>query len=469
VYTDVKPSATGPSGKSTAGIKSAIYRVARDGTVETVWASKEDFVYSLLIREDGHILASTGTKGRILAISPQRTVTILVESTEEQVTALLAQGNQVYAASSNLGKVFVMKPERTQEGSYESEVKDAKTIASWGVIRWKTSNGSNKDIEIYTRTGNTEKPSKTWSSWAGPYKAADGEPIKSPRARYLQWRAVFKGNAENKKLISEEDALDRVTIAYLQQNLRPRVTSINVLGPGIALQKIPIQTMLSPTTSLDVISTTTTSTPSLSSASSAFQPPTKSKFKPQPQQRPQPGARSITWKAEDDNDDELQYDVYFKAEGEADWKLLEKNLKEEFYTLDSTALPDGVYHVKVMASDAPSNPYGKALAGELVSKAFIIDNTPPVIEIVSHRVTDKKVEVNFRVTDNVSIVHSAEFSVDGSDWRSIFPKDGIADSKTEEYQLITEALSPGEHAVALKGTDAMGNAGSNKLVVKISK
>ena len=58
-----------------------------------------------------------------------------------------------------------------------------------------------------------------------------------------------------------------------------------------------------------------------------------------PRQILQPGAQSFTWKATDDNDDSLEYSIYFKGEGESDWKLLAKELTETFYTLDGAALP----------------------------------------------------------------------------------------------------------------------------------
>ena len=88
----------------------------------------------------------------------------------------------------------------------------------------------------------------------------------------------------------------------------------------------------------------------------------------------QPGVQSFTWKASDDNQDSLEYSLYFKGAGESDWKLLEKNLTDTFYTLNAASLPDGTYRLKVMASDAPSNPRGKFLIGELVSDPFVLAN-----------------------------------------------------------------------------------------------
>ena len=85
-------------------------------------------------------------------------------------------------------------------------------------------------IEVFTRSGNTETPDDTWSAWSAAYTNADGSPITSPKARYLQWRAVLTGKGDGPVLTS-------VTAAYLQRNLRPQVRTITVHPPGIVFQK----------------------------------------------------------------------------------------------------------------------------------------------------------------------------------------------------------------------------------------
>src|SRR5205823_7125989 len=85
-------------------------------------------------------------------------------------------------------------------------------------------------IELFTRAGNTETPDDTWSVWSSAYASADGSAITSPKARYLQWRAVLTGKGDGPVLTS-------VTAAYLQRNLRPQVRSVTVHPAGIVFQK----------------------------------------------------------------------------------------------------------------------------------------------------------------------------------------------------------------------------------------
>ena len=54
-------------------------------------------------------------------------------------------------------------------------------------------------VEISTRSGNTRTPDETWSDWSSAYADAAGSPIVSPRARYLQWRAVLTATRDRRR------------------------------------------------------------------------------------------------------------------------------------------------------------------------------------------------------------------------------------------------------------------------------
>ncbi len=103
-------------------------------------------------------------------------------------------------------------------------------VSSWGAISWHGTSPAGSRIELFTRTGNTETPDDTWSAWSSSYPSADASSITSPKARYLQWRAVLTGRGDGPVLTS-------VAAAYLQRNLRPQVRSITVHPPGIVFQK----------------------------------------------------------------------------------------------------------------------------------------------------------------------------------------------------------------------------------------
>jgi hypothetical protein len=99
-------------------------------------------------------------------------------------------------------------------------------------LSWRATVPAGGRVDVFTRSGNTATPDDTWSAWSGPYSAANGEEIKSPNARYLQWKTVLAGKQASPVLTS-------VSAAYVQRNLRPKVTSLTVHPAGTVFKPIP--------------------------------------------------------------------------------------------------------------------------------------------------------------------------------------------------------------------------------------
>jgi ATP-dependent protease ClpP protease subunit len=145
-----------------------------------------------------------------------------------------------------------------------------------------------------------------------------------------------------------------------------------------------------------------------------------------------------------------------RREGEAAWKTLRKSTSETILVWDTTTVPNGTYFVRIVASDAPSNPSGTALAGELDSVAFEVDNTAPTITVGTIRVERGRTIISFDVKDDHSPVQHVEFSQDGQRWRGVFPVDGIADSREEHYELVVDG-ELGDRGLTLRASDSMNN------------
>jgi hypothetical protein len=205
------------------------------------------------------------------------------------------------------------------------------------------------------------------------------------------------------------------------------------------------------------------------------------KFEQPPQGFQQKGSQSVLWTAHDDNEDDLRYTVLYRAENEKEWKVLKDKLAEKFYTWDATSLPDGAYYLRIVASDAPSNPTADALTTSRDSERFVVDNTPPMIERLESSVVaaPRKEESNasasqrtaalkFAARDTTSSIDRAQYSIDGGDWVMIAPIGGVSDSLEERYEFtLPEALSPGEHSIAVRAYDHFENVGSAKTIVNI--
>jgi hypothetical protein len=428
--------------------RGAVFRIMPDGDWDTIWSLSDDSPYDVLPESGGTLLVGTGNKGKIyrLAGEPAK-ATLVARADAQQVTSLLrdAKGD-VWFATSNPGKMFRLASGQATEGTYESDIRDAETVATWGAISWRGSAPPGTSVKLYTRSGNTNVPDDTWSAWSDAYTRPEGEQVTSPKARYLQWKTELSGTTSASPVVTS------VTVAYLQRNLRPEISSITVHPPGVVFQR-PFSTGDAELAGFDgSLSDRRASQSSQVSAATAV----SSGAPPLGRRTYQKGLQTIIWKADDENDDDLQYDVLYRREGETTWKPLKRNLTDPIFVWDTSSVPNGTYFVKIVASDAPSNPPGTALSGERESRAFDIDNSPPTIAVTGVRRDGPRTIVTFTVTDDQSAVQRVEYSLDADRWRTIHPKDGIADSRVEQFELAIDGDTT-DKAVILRAMDAMSN------------
>jgi len=442
--TPVQPGGQGTKSRSdVSNARSAVFRILPDGASDVVWSSTTVTAFAIApALTPGSVLIGTADKGRIYSVTNDGRDTLLLQSSEGQISSFLTRGSQVFAASSNQGKLFRFGSDLINEGTYESPVRDAKLTATWGRIWWRGAG----NVELQTRSGNGERPDATWSDWSAAYKDAEGNQITSPRARFIQWRVTLR----SARATSSDTWIEDVNVAYLPRNVAPEVLSISALPIGVGLQAVA-QLQVDPNVE-----------------SSGLDP---SLFGVVPQVPPrrfyQRGARSFQWQAEDRNGDTLDYTVYYRALNETTFRLLKDKLRENFFTIDGATLADGRYVIKIVASDGPDNPPGQMLTGERLSEPVDIDNTPPVVRVVgTPQVKPDSVRVVFQVEDATGKIKKADASLDGAPWNPMFPDDGIADSGREQYSLDFRVPAPGEHTISLRAFDSSGNVGTLSVTVR---
>ncbi|OFW03692.1 MAG: hypothetical protein A3I61_01960 [Acidobacteria bacterium RIFCSPLOWO2_02_FULL_68_18] len=428
----------------------AIYRILPDGVSDLVWQMREDVPYALAFEPNGGVLVGTGSKGKVyrLAGDPMHP-TLLTRALVQQVTSLGSdRDGRVLFASSNPGKVFRLSAERADRGAYISDVRDAQSIATWGAIKWQAAVPPGTRVEVSTRSGNTRTADETWSDWSAPYPDESGSPIVSPRARYLQWRAVLTAGRD------QSPVLTSVTAAYLQRNARPRVTSITIHPPGTVFQR-PF-----PTGEPEIAGFEGETPERRAAAQNAPGGTTTASQQPALGRRTyQKGLLTFVWRAEDDNRDQMIYEVLYRREGDTAWKSLRRGLEDPIFVWDTTSVPNGRYLVEVRTSDLPSNAPDAALTGSLESTTFEIDNTPPVVTVTGVRRDGNRTVLVFDVRDGDSAVQKAEYSLDGDRWQTIYPRDGIADSRFEQFELALEG-NAAVRGVIIRATDALNNVTS---------
>jgi hypothetical protein len=454
-------------------LSSSIYRISADGAPEELWTSREDVVYALGLASDGRLLAGTGNNGALLAIDGRGVFAQLAKAGSAQITGIARNSSgKIFLCTANPGKVFSVGPEYEAEGTYESHSFDAQLFSQWGRIEWwgpppaapqKTAaNTSEARTEFFVRTGNTEDPGKEWSRWYGPYTRS-GAAVEAPAARFAQWRAVIHDGRPG-------DGIDWVSLAYLPRNVSPVIDGIVLQDHGVRAQStfnISPGQPVSVTLKLPPSPSTTGVIITQSSVSAKFEQP--------PQGVVEKGYQSVLWSAHDDNDDDLRYAVYYRGENEREWKLLKDKLEQKFYSWDTTTLPDGAYYLKIVATDAPSNPPALVLTTERQSERFEVDNTPPSISALqaitavtrggSPAFTNEV--ISFTARDSTSSIERAQYSMDGGEWIVVAPAGNLSDALEEHYQFTISEPRAGEHTVAVRVYDRFENVGSAKTTFTV--
>jgi hypothetical protein len=434
-----------PGTSSTGG--SEVYRIAPNGAPLKIWSSRDDIVYALAFDPQGRLLAGTGNRGHIFAVNPGTggNYSDLLKAAATQVTAFApAPNGGLYAASSNLGKLFSLGTSAASDGEYESDVFDAHIFSHWGRAEVRSSG----NVELWVRAGNVDNPDRNWSPWK---KLGPNNTIDAPAARFLQWKAVLHSG-------TPAPSVDNVLINYLPNNVAPEVDDVAV-QIGVHYQALP-------------------KLPNTDLPSSNPSGPQQPHFdQPVPAVR-DPDSIGVKWTAHDDNDDQLTYALYYRGDGESRWLLLKDNLTDKFYSFEASLLPDDGYTFKVVASDAPSHTPGDGLTDEKESPRVEIDTTAPRMEgLTASAESNGELHVTFHAIDSFSPIKRAEYSLDAGDWQFVEPAGKLSDAKAEDYDFRiavpaplkktgTTGGGPVEHVVVVRVYDRYDNLGTAKSVVR---
>ncbi|MBZ5627393.1 MAG: hypothetical protein LAO06_00840, partial [Acidobacteriia bacterium] len=448
-----------PAFAATGG--SEIYQIAPDGSPRRIWSSREDVVYSLAFDQRGQLLAGTGNKGRMYVIRDAGSFTDLVKASATQVTALAqAPDGGVYAATSNLGKIFTLGAVPDSDGAYESDVFDGHIFSRWGRAEVRGSGA----FDLYARSGNVDNPDRNWSPWKKIDFAKGGE-LEVPPARFVQWKAVLHPGKPSATINS-------VLVNYLPKNVAPVIEDVYVQS-GARFQTMPKPTVENVTVGS-------------SAPIPRFEAPT-------PAVRDRDSV-AVRWTAHDDNDDELVYSIYYRGDNETQWKLLKSDIGEKVYSFDASLLPDGGYSIRIVASDAPSHSPDEALTSAKESPRFEIDTTPPQVVNLNAALENGALHITFRALDGFSAIKRAEYSIDAGEWQYVEPVGHLSDYRVENYDFLAalagesartaevaapparqksgrtpqgDGMPAQEHVVVVRVFDRFENLGSAKFVVRV--
>jgi hypothetical protein len=470
--TPVRPSGRGggqgAEREAARGPRAVVYRQSPAGATIRFWRAPEKMINALAWEDPGNLLVGTGDKGAIYRLDARGTATRIVETEESQVLALCRAGAGILIGTANPGKVYRFGPGVEPAGTLTSKPFDAGNVAAWGRLGFTGTTPPGTEIEIRTRTGNTEKPDETWSDWSNPIQEPSGTTIPSPTARFIQWQAKLAGRG------NATPRLSSVTVAYRQENLPPRLQAVDVNEPGEPI--VPGSADSGP----DRVSVVLPN-----GLQAEFSRPAAGPRPVRPDQVPWlRDVKVANWLAEDPNGDKLAFDLYVRGEQENRWRPIAEEVPDQAHAFPTATFADGRYQLRVVATDRPSNPEQGALVDSLDSTLFLVDNTAPAITSLRvQRASENRLSVSASVADELSRVRSFEYSLDARIWSPVFPTDGIFDDQEEQFRFEIDLLAfraearersartgkaidraGGGETVFVRAADGAGNQGASRAV-----
>jgi hypothetical protein len=257
--------------------------------------------------------------------------------------------------------------------------------------------------------------------------------------------------------------LRRLQFYYQNQNAAPVISRIKVITEGFGVSKMPMPQMDAPAVNLNQLLDSSGGNASNPSAANSAQSAMTAMMRPPLKMTKSPGLCTVVWEASDPNQDKLTYSVAIRAESEKQWTTLADKTEDTFFSFDTAGFHEGLYFIKVTASDAPANTPETARTAEESSEAFLIDNTPPVLAVQKQSVEKDQARIVVTAVDGASVIKSAAYSLDGRDETALRPDDLIFDSTNETFTVELSGLGKGPHSLLLRAQDEAKNTSVLKL------
>lgn len=428
--------ATGTRPPGFQGPRSEILRIRSGDSVDTIWSFDAETVYSLSWQRD-RLWVGTGLEGKVFSLQDGRMI-LEKDLDERQVVAVLADKPGPVYATTNAAALFRAAGEPERVGAFISPVLDAGLTSDFGSLSWVGTLPEGTDVGFSARTGMSGRADRTWSDWSTDRVGSEVPLSDLPPGRFIQWRARLESDN------GASPELSRIAISYRQRNLPPRIKKLEVMGPG---------EVIVPAGFVPGSQTFEPSRPDKNGIFSALESP-KSERDRQRKTLWKKGFRTLAWKAEDPNGDELRYALSFRRESsDMEWLPIRDGIKEEFFSFDATALPDGVYRFKLEAQDRHEHELDRPLRTEEVSEPAYVDHTPP--RLVAKKAASGWLAVD--LADAMSPLKEAVYSIDAREWLPAKVEDGLLDGLQDT--LAIELPEKGEAQILLLRTsDAAFNA-----------
>ncbi len=394
---------------------SYIYRITKDGYVTDIFT--ETAVLFCMAEQERKLLIGTGNDGRAFTADPasEQQAIIYQDEHASQIAAMAVTDDGVYLGTANPAKLIKLAKTFAHEGTYTSALIDAGQPADWGKLQIDADIPQGCKVMMACRSGNVEDVNDpTFSDWTTPVEVTGPVQMKCPLGRFCQYKLILQTEDHRKSPLVRE-----IAVADTVPNLAPKLESVGV-------KRIEAKDKM--------------------------------------------GLFKISYNAKDDNGDELIYKIDFRKLGRENWIELERDIETDNFEWDGRTVEDGRYEIRVTASDERSNTTTTKLTGSRITEPVVVDNTGPVIRKYSIESGEKGVVLKIQTSDQLSAIGKVDYTVDSNtDWINAVPDDLVYDTTDEDFTIVIEQLSAGEHIIAVRVSDDIGNTTYKTFEVTIAE
>lgn len=466
-----------------------VLRLYPDGRTRTLIERAENTLFAFVPAPDGSLFA-VGS-GIVYQLFPDNRVNLVENRLDVDFAAGVWWKGALWLGTANGGEVYTARLDGG-EGVYLSPVHDARAPAQWGALYWIAETPSGTSVEMSTRTGNVPEPDASWSAWSSAL-TTPGATVTSPPARYIQYRALLR--TQNPQV---SPRLLSVSLYYRPQNQPPRVSFRTPRGGAVLSGEQNIEWQAEDPDK-DTLSYRVyyrregeREWQEIRESGRAGNAPTSARPSERPSSPRQADEESVPsveqmmaeLRQQIDNDPSIPEGVKAEILATAERELpqvraamLQQAPKEPptprtsepapppaptsatSRKWDTRSIPDGIYRLRVVASDRPSNATDP-LSAEAVSEPVIVCNSKPVILVpASDGIQvgeDGTVQVSGFVLQKWVPVTAVQVRVGEGEWLAAEAGDGVFDSLLETFRFRSEPLPKGEHQVTVKAFNAAG-------------
>ena len=438
--THVTGLAVSPKGiYASTGDTGSVYLVTPTGQVQQLYETPDGDVGGLAVLDDGTVVATVSGKARVVALRPNGIVEEWYKDDKQKVWGLTPdhnsvlvslgppaslirargvndwelvrtdRGTEVFSALTRnaAGQLLVAgcgpgtvlaQQLNPQSLVYTSQSHDATLPAHW-LSTILDCGGDPTAMKVQTRTGASPAfEAGMWSAWSAATPDCQAFKCTSPDNRYVQVRV----SADPAKVA----ALRSLIVRYEPQNRAP-VLKVSAPVAAAALS----------------------------------------------------GSPEVKWEVTDEDKDTTEVDIYLQGIGETAWTPLALRQSASPYKWDTTKTKDGLYRMRIVATDRPSRPTGALEASEFLAP-LAVDNTKPTgtVTLPLKLDADGNLPVEILAQDNLTGVAAVTWRYPGTEvWYTASPDGGVWGGKAVVCRFTLPKSIDAGSKVVIRVRDAASN------------